>query len=79
MTAPCWPYYLPVNPCCGSTDPCANPASNPSVQSSNLIYTGPNLPCTGIDTNDTLSTVIQKIEEILCGLITTTTTTTSPL
>lgn len=87
MTSPRWPFYLPLNPCCGTNpcgciDPCTNPASDTTRQSSYIIYTGAALPCLGIETNDTLETVVQKIEEKFCelasfvGFTTTTTTTT---
>lgn len=80
MTAYPW-YFLPTNPCCTTPcDPCSNPQADPSKQSDHLIYTGPNLPCTGIETNDTFTEVIEKIEEVICTLlsgITTTTTTTN--
>ena len=76
--SPRWPFYLPVNPCCNTTpcDPCTNPCSDTSKQSDYIIYTGPNLPCLGIETNDTLTTVIEKIEEKYCEFTTTTTSTT---
>jgi hypothetical protein len=77
-----WPY-LPVNPEC-RTNPC-----NPTPTTSDLLtYAGPNLPCTGINSCDTLSVSLQKIDEQICILqaqmviiqtalnITTTTTTT---
>ena len=75
-----YPWYMVVNPCCcNNTNPCGDscgtPQTNPLVQSDNLYYSGPPLPCIGIDTWDSLSTVLQKIEEILCGFTTTTTTT----
>lgn len=75
-------YFLPTNPCCGTPcDPCSNPQADITKQSGNLIYTGPNLTWTGIETNDTLTTCIEKIEEIISDLVssigyTTTTTTT---
>lgn len=52
------------------------------IQSTNLIYDGPNLPCSGIRTCNTLTVALQKIDEKLCILAqemydsTTTTTTT---
>jgi hypothetical protein len=76
MTVLRYPYYLPMNPCCNSgCDPCGNPQATLTRQSDSIIYTGPNLPCSGIDNGDTLTVVIQKIEELLCGITTTTTTT----
>ena len=86
MTSPRWPYYLPVNPYCGTntcgcTDPCGNPCADSTRQTDSMIYNGPNLPWLGIDTNDTLTTVIEKVEEKFSELAdfvgyTTTTTTT---
>lgn len=84
MALPNWYYYLYGSPTCcntpcNTTDPCADPCTTPSKQSSNLAYNGPDLPCTGIETCDTLSEAIQKIEEAICtilGMFTTTTTTT---
>jgi hypothetical protein len=52
------------------------------IQSTNLVYDGPNLPCSGIRTCNTLTVALQKIDEKLCSLAqeiygsTTTTTTT---
>lgn len=81
-----WPYYyLPTNPCCTPTctpcgsDACVNPCYTYQTQSDHLAYTGVNLPCTGIDTCDTLTVALQKIEEKICelqALLPTTTTTT---
>ena len=76
MTSPKWPYFLPVPPNC-TPDPCDDPCQNWWSQSDHLAYTGPNLPCTVIETCDTLSVVIQKIEEAICQLMITTTTTTT--
>lgn len=42
---------------------------NPIVQSENVIYSGPNLPYTGIHTCDDFNTVIQKIDEQLGILV----------
>lgn len=59
-----------------------NPCENPGAQSDNLVYVGPNLPCTGIRTCDSLSIALQKIDKQICDLktalfnLTTTTTTT---
>ena len=53
--------YLP-NPIC-VTDPCN------STGSDKLVYKGPNLPCTGINNLDTLSTALQKIETKMCQII----------
>ena len=101
MSSPSWPYYLPVNPCCTPTtpcatpsccpdpcatcytscgDPCANPCYVIGKRTDDLAYNGENLPCTDIDQCDTLTVVLQKIEEAICtlqGLIVPTTTTTT--
>ena len=54
---------------CDCYDHCdSHPCNNPGKQSANLVYSGPNLPCTGIQTCDDLSVVIQKIDEQLCIL-----------
>jgi hypothetical protein len=73
-----WPY-LPVNPEC-RTNPC-----NPTPTTSDLLtYAGPNLPCTGINSCDTLSVALQKIDNEICELkdaifhLTSTTTTAIP-
>ena len=67
-----WPY-LPQNPNC-----CTDCEQN-CTSSNTVCYTGPNLICSGINTNDTITVALQKIEYELClllGQITTTTTTT---
>lgn len=101
MSSQSWPYYLPVNPCCTPTtpcathsccpdpcstsctscgDPCANPCYVIGKRTDDLAYNGENLPCTDIDQCDTLTVVLQKIEEAICtlqGLLVPTTTTTT--
>jgi hypothetical protein len=57
---------------CSPKNPCSQYSSAECV-----TYTGPNIPCIGVLTNDRLDVVIQKIATILCGGGTTTTTTTS--
>lgn len=44
-------------------DPCANLV----VDASKVEYTGANLPCTGIQTCDTLETALQKIDNKMCS------------
>lgn len=44
-------------------DPCANRV----LDASKVEYTGPNLPCTGINTCDTLQTSLQKIDDKICS------------
>lgn len=66
--------------CGGNCDPC----STPPAQSDSMIYSGPNLPCTGINTCDSITLTLQKIDQKICeilaaiGNMTTTTTTTLP-
>jgi hypothetical protein len=71
-------------------DPCiAKP-----IESTRITYDGPNLPCTGILTCDTLTVALQKLDQQICKLqsdmydltilvrnlsTTTTTTTTTQL
>jgi len=43
-----------------STSPCTFP-----ISSDNLSYTGPNLPYTGIQTDDDITTALQKIDALL--------------
>jgi len=55
---------------------CNQPKSNcncNTTKTDNITYTGPNLPCTGIDTNDNITIVIQKLNDALCSTTTTTT------
>jgi len=101
MSSQSWPYYLPVNPCCTPStpcatpiccpdpcsnctsscgDPCANPCYVIGKRTDDLAYNGENLPCTSIDQCDTLTVVLQKIEEAICtlqGLLVPTITTTT--
>jgi hypothetical protein len=36
------------------------------VKTSNVIYNGPNLPCSNINTNDSLTIALQKLDDKLC-------------
>jgi len=53
------------------------------IHTTNLVYDGPNLPCSGITTCNTVTVALQKIDAKLCELIqelydiTTTTTSTT--
>jgi hypothetical protein len=80
-----WPY-LPENPCgCDSCE--SSNESTTDVGSDNVRYVGPPLACTGIEACDTLTTALQKIDNVVCNIfdildvccsnITTTTTTSS--
>lgn len=68
--------YLPALPCYYPTNACGT-----WTTSANISYGGANLPCTGIQTCDTVEVALQKIDELICQIIdrlpTTTTTTTT--
>lgn len=70
--------YKNNQPCtCGGT--CT---SCQRVSSDTVLYTGPNLPNTGINFNDSLTVILQKLDALVGGLqagatIQTTTTTTT--
>lgn len=76
--------FLPVNPCCTDVvlnSPCGcsstvtnsgcndNPCGTNITLSSNVIYNGPELPCIIAEPCDTLNVVLQKIDEIICNLL----------
>ena len=70
--------FLPQNPCCNpaplvNTVPCSggNPCTTQLTASSHVGYSGPNLPCTGIQTCDTLTVALQKVDEKVCDLLNT--------
>ena len=44
---------------CGSSD-CLE------LNTNSIVYNGPNLPCTGINFKDTLTCVIDKLNDLLC-------------
>jgi len=67
-------------------DDCGYCVAKP-IQSTRITYDGPNLPCSGIHTCDTITIAIQKLDNLLCQLInccnnqstsTSTTTTVIP-
>jgi hypothetical protein len=78
--------YLPVNPCCTDVvlnDPCGcssiitntgcntnNPCSTHLTASSTIVYDGPALTCTTAEPCDKLNVILQKIDEIICNLLT---------
>jgi hypothetical protein len=47
------------------------------VQSDNVGYNGPNLPCSEINTCDSITLAIEKLEAKICELTTTSTTSSS--
>lgn len=80
-----WPY-LPQNPCgCDSCE--SSNESTIDVGSDNVRYVGPPLACTGIESCDTLTVALQKIDNAVCNIfdildvcctpVTTTTTSTT--
>ena len=64
------PYYLPTNFDCATYNPC----KDPNAQSNHLAYVGAPLPCIGVNSCDTLTTVIAKINGKICELYTDTET-----
>jgi hypothetical protein len=78
--------FLPVNPCCTDVvlnTPCGcsstitnsgcnnnNPCSTHLTASSTIVYDGPVLPCIVAEPCDTLNVILQKIDEIICNLLT---------
>ena len=88
--------FLPPNPCCSNplvnTVPCpgGDPCTTQLVPTQYVAYSGPNLPCTAINTCDTATVAFEKVDNEICNLknqiivlqtlvnsLTTTTTTTS--
>jgi hypothetical protein len=65
---------------CNGNDCIAEP-----VQTDSVIYSGPNLPCTGIHTCDSLTTMMEKLDNIICAIqlelynMNTTTTSTTTI
>jgi hypothetical protein len=78
--------FLPVNPCCTDVvlnSPCGcsstitnsgcnnnDPCSTNLTASSTIVYDGPKLSCTTAEPCDTLNVILQKIDEIICNLLT---------
>jgi uncharacterized protein (TIGR02145 family) len=76
--------YLPVNPCCTdvvlntpcgcssiyTNGGCENPCGTHLTASSTIVYDGPALPCIVAEPCDTLNVILQKIDEIICNLLT---------
>lgn len=53
--------WFPESPCSDSTSGCS------CLEAKNVCYTGINLSCSGVNYNDNLETVIQKIDVLLCS------------
>ena len=78
--------FLPVNPCCTDVvinDPCGcssvisnsgcnsnDPCSTNLTASSTIVYNGLALSCIIAEPCDTLNVILQKIDEIICNLLT---------
>ena len=77
--------FLPVNPCCTDVvlnSPCGcsstisncgcnnNSCGTNLTASSTIVYDGPALSCTTAEPCDTLNVILQKIDEIICNLLT---------
>ena len=78
--------YLPVNPCCTDVvlnDPCGcssvitnsgcnsnDPCSTNLTASSTIVYDGLALSCIIAEPCDTLNVILQKIDQIICNLLT---------
>lgn len=66
-------YHIPQNPCCtppAPATPCSSgdPCSAQPIPTQSVSYSGPNLPCTGIHTCDSVTVALQKIDEQICSL-----------
>jgi hypothetical protein len=81
---PCYSTKVVYPTGCNTNHPCGVK----KITTDNVVYSGSNLPCSGINTCDTLTVVIQKIDTFLCKSYicevlaqcsTTTTTTTTIL
>jgi len=59
---PCYDAYRIAFPFANS-ECCDTPCST----SNKIIYNGPNLPCTGIQSADSLELALQKIDERMCS------------
>jgi hypothetical protein len=78
--------FLPVNPCCTDVvlnTPCGcsstytntgcnnnDPCNTHLTVSSTIVYNGPTLPCIVAEPCDTLNVILQKMDEIICNLLT---------
>ncbi len=60
---PCFDVFIKTVFSSEDCDPCHHII----IDSKKVEYTGPNLPCTGIQTCDTLQTSLQKIDDKICS------------
>jgi len=76
---PCYNSNNTIFPRGCGIDPCHAHKTNTDL----TFYSGPNLPCTGINTCDDVTLSLEKIDSVICDLIhagiTTTTTTTTTI
>ena len=66
INTPCGCNSTITNNGCNNND---NPCSTNLTLSSNVIYNGPELECIIAEPCDTLNVVLQKIDEIICNLL----------
>jgi hypothetical protein len=59
---PCYDAYRIAYPFA-----CDNPCAPVCFTSSQIIYNGPNLACTGIQSTDTVEVALQKIDNRICS------------
>jgi hypothetical protein len=59
---PCYNSEIVYSGC--GNDPC-NP--NSRISCDGVVYSGPNLPCTGVESCDTLCVALQKIDDSICN------------
>jgi len=65
LNTPCGCSSTINNIGCGNNDPC----STHTILSSNVIYNGPILPCIIAEPCDTLNVILQKIDQVICNLL----------
>jgi len=64
----------------GTCSTCSQPHSQcgcNKTKTDSMSYSGPNLPCTNVDTNDDVTLVIQKLNDAICNIVPPTTTSSS--
>ena len=54
-----------------------NPCPKGIINAGCVVYTGPDIPCLGIKTNDRIDVAMAKIANVVCANTTTTTTSTT--
>jgi hypothetical protein len=61
-----WPFLQTTNTNCDCEPASSNQCGCSKISSLDVAYSGPNLACSGIELCDSLSVVLQKIEEKIC-------------